>query len=83
MFSAKWCGPCQTIAPVFQNYANKYSNVWFLKVDCDASPQLTREQGVRGMPTFIAFRSGSTQPVAKFSGANQQELANAINKLVS
>uniref|UniRef100_K3ZB53 Thioredoxin domain-containing protein n=1 Tax=Setaria italica TaxID=4555 RepID=K3ZB53_SETIT len=34
-FTASWCPPCRTIAPIFAEMAKKNSNVVFLKVDVD------------------------------------------------
>lgn len=38
-FSASWCTPCKTIAPVFKKFAEeKFTDVIFLKVDGDENP---------------------------------------------
>jgi len=34
-FFAHWCGPCRFIAPVFEQFANKYPSAVFLKIDVD------------------------------------------------
>ncbi|EOD14573.1 thioredoxin [Emiliania huxleyi CCMP1516] len=49
-YSTSWCGPCKIIAPKYDEMSEKYTNVKFLKVMGDASPeadQLMRSQGVR------------------------------------
>nr|XP_020145017.1 thioredoxin domain-containing protein 8 isoform X11 [Microcebus murinus] len=37
-FSAKWCGPCQRMYPIFHAMSLQYQNVFFANVDVDASP---------------------------------------------
>lgn len=34
-FKATWCGPCKLMDPVIQEFAAKYTNVEFIKVDVD------------------------------------------------
>ena len=56
-FFATWCGPCQRIAPVFEQLAAKYGNAVFLKVDVDKCPDVGAANNVTAMPTFIFFRN--------------------------
>ncbi|XP_057821345.2 thioredoxin O2, mitochondrial isoform X2 [Cryptomeria japonica] len=34
-FTAVWCGPCRTIAPLVDNLSTSYPNVTFMKLDID------------------------------------------------
>ncbi|XP_076235201.1 thioredoxin-like [Calliopsis andreniformis] len=56
-FTATWCGPCQRIAPVFEQLSVKYPNAVFLKVDVDKCAETAAMQGVSAMPTFIFYRN--------------------------
>ncbi|XP_033213515.1 thioredoxin-like protein 1 isoform X2 [Belonocnema kinseyi] len=56
-FTATWCGPCQRIAPVFEQLSTKYPNAIFLKVDVDKCAETAAGQGVSAMPTFIFYRN--------------------------
>ncbi|XP_015607637.1 thioredoxin-1-like, partial [Cephus cinctus] len=56
-FTATWCGPCQRIAPVFEQLSVKYLNAVFLKVDVDKYAETAAGQGVSAMPTFIFYRN--------------------------
>ncbi|XP_033336587.1 thioredoxin-like [Megalopta genalis] len=56
-FTATWCGPCQRIAPVFEQLSVKYPNAVFLKVDVDKCTETAAVQGVSAMPTFIFYRN--------------------------
>lgn len=34
-FTAKWCGPCKLMDPIVQEFAAKYTDVEFVKIDVD------------------------------------------------
>lgn len=74
---ASWCPPCQQIAPVFQAYANQYSDVVFIKVDMEKVPELKGELGVWALPTFCFFRNGDK--VGSFMGANTRLLKRGLD----
>ncbi|MAT82848.1 MAG: thioredoxin [Gammaproteobacteria bacterium] len=58
-FHAEWCAPCQAMAPVIADLAQRYrGQVDVLKVDVDRSPSLARRYGVRGIPTLMLFSNG-------------------------
>ena len=47
-FSAAWCGPCRSIAPVIEGLATDYANrVTVATVDIDDNPRLAARYGVR------------------------------------
>lgn len=50
------CGPCQRIAPVFEQLSLKYPKAVFLKVDVDKCRETAATQDVHAMPTFIFYR---------------------------
>lgn len=50
------CGPCQRIAPLFEQLSLKYPKAVFLKVDVDKCADTASVQDVRAMPTFIFYR---------------------------
>jgi len=65
---APWCGPCRTMAPMFERAAATLEpEVRLLKVNADTAPALTAELNIRGIPTMVLFIGG--RPVAQASGA--------------
>ncbi len=76
---AQWCGPCKTIAPYFQQFANTYRNVCFVKVDADEEGDLTSALEIQNLPTFILVGSGR---VHKLVGADVKKLETAIQTLI-
>lgn len=58
-FYAEWCGPCRATAPVVEALAAREAGrALVVKVDTDRNPGAATRHGVRGIPTFIAFREG-------------------------
>ena len=58
-FWASWCGPCQTMMPVLEQLKHKMgSNIRILKIDVDKNQEVAEKFKVRGVPTFVLFKSG-------------------------
>ena len=66
-FWAAWCGPCRTMAPIYERAATALEpRVRLGKVDTDAQPELSQRYAIRSIPTLMLFRHG--QEVARHSG---------------
>ena len=64
---APWCGPCRTMAPMFeQASAALEPEVRLLKLNADHAPRSSERFGIRSIPTLLLMRSG--QIVARSSG---------------
>ena len=58
-FYATWCGPCQAMMPVLDQLKAKMgSKVRILKIDVDKNQDISDKFKVRGVPTFVLFKSG-------------------------
>lgn len=67
-FYADWCGPCRSVGPVVEELSHELAGrAKVVRFDVDANGALASEHGVRGIPTFIAFKNG--REVARKSGA--------------
>jgi thioredoxin 2 len=67
-FWAAWCGPCRTMAPVYERAAAEFEpEIRFLKLDTEAAPEVAGRYNIRGIPTLILFRNGA--PVDQRVGA--------------
>ena len=76
------CGPCKMISPYFEQMASskEFSNVVFVKLDVDETPDLAQRYEVSSMPTFVFLRKGKI--VGRFSGASVQKLRDTIKSLL-
>lgn len=77
-FTATWCGPCQTIKPVFEKLSNTYLHVVFVKVDVDDFQEVAAVAGVTAMPTFQLFKA--SKKIAEMRGANPTQLEALIKQ---
>ena len=67
-FWAPWCGPCQMMAPVFEEAATRLEpNVRVAKLDTERHQTLAMHYTIRSIPTLVLFKNGTEK--ARISGA--------------
>jgi thioredoxin 1 len=58
-FTATWCGPCKSLAPILESVAPEYSGRMKLgKVDVDDCPATSSRYQVKSVPTLLVFHGG-------------------------
>ena len=58
-FSAEWCGPCKSLAPIVESLAEEYNGrVKFVQLDIDENRQTPTSFGIMAVPTLILFKGG-------------------------
>ncbi|KAI3807818.1 hypothetical protein L1987_23753 [Smallanthus sonchifolius] len=78
----QWCGPCKIMAPKFQELAEKYLDVVFLKLDCNQeNKSLAKELGIKVVPTFKILKHGKI--VKEVTGAKFDNLVAAMEDVRS
>jgi thioredoxin 1 len=81
-FTATWCGPCRTLAPILESIAQEESaRLAVAAIDVDENPATTMRYGVMSMPTLMVFHHG--EPVKSMVGARPKsrllrELADVL-----
>ena len=61
-FWAAWCGPCKMIAPVLDQLAEQYAGkITICKMDVDGNKDTPAKFGIRGIPTLMIFKNGSSE----------------------
>jgi thioredoxin 2 len=69
-FWAPWCGPCRTMAPVFESAAVQLEPaVRLAKVNTESEQALASMFNIRSIPTLAIFRQG--REIARQAGAMQ------------
>ena len=59
-FWAAWCGPCQAMAPIFQQAAKELGpKARFVKVNAGNEPELARRLGIRDIAALLVLKNGS------------------------
>lgn len=65
---APWCGPCRSMAPMFERAAQQLEpGVRLLKLNSDKAPSVSSRLGISGIPTLLLMRNG--REIARTSGA--------------
>lgn len=66
-FYADWCGPCRSVGPVVDALAVELAGkAKVIRINVEEQGALAAENGIRGIPAFIAYRNG--QEVAREVG---------------
>lgn len=82
-FAAAWCGPCQGLAPVLESFAqSRAASLRVLKIDIDACPELTREVGIRSVPTLLLVRNGEVL-ASRLGAASTGELSRFVDSALA
>jgi thioredoxin 1 len=80
-YTATWCSPCSSLAPVLQQIQQSYTNdvnLRFTVIDIDEQPEKVSSANVRGVPTVIIYKDGVE--LNRFVGVHSRNTyVNAIN----
>lgn len=58
-FTAAWCGPCKSFAPIVEQFKSGHPDVMVVKIDVDNNRDLANLYSVREVPTVIALEHGA------------------------
>ena len=80
-FSADWCGPCKTQAPIVEELEEALGDRLSVeKIDVDENQDIANEYQVRSIPTIV-IEGEDGAVVEKFIGVTQrEELESAIEQ---
>lgn len=77
-FWAPWCGPCQMMGPIIEEFAHEYdvSKIKIGKLNVDDNQVTSGTYNVMSIPTFLLFQGGQVidQVVGGVSKERLQEM---------
>jgi thioredoxin 1 len=80
-FWAPWCGPCHTMAPGLEAFAQANAEkVRVYKLDVDDNPKTAEKYEIRSVPTVIFFRDGEVID-ANMGAMSQASLQEKLDTL--
>ena len=58
-FWAEWCGPCQQMLPILDQFAEKMGDkMTVAKINVDENPELAGQFRVMSIPTLVVLKDG-------------------------
>lgn len=82
-FWAEWCGPCKMMSPIVDELSSELNGkVKVVKINIDENPNIPSQYGIRGIPTFIAFKGGQAVET-KVGGMSRSQFADWIAKVTA
>ena len=81
-FWAEWCGPCRMVGPIVQEIGEDFKDKAVVgKLDVDSNPGVTRQFGIRNIPTILFFKNGEVAD-KQVGAVPKSVLANKLNALL-
>lgn len=77
-YSADWCGACKVIEKYFQELAGEFKDFVFVTVNTDKDGGLSRDVGVKALPTIHIHKGGKKQKTGELVGANKEALHSLV-----
>ncbi|MEO9484634.1 MAG: thioredoxin family protein [Ekhidna sp.] len=80
-YFADWCGSCRLFGPKFRRMSedSRFSEVTFLDVNAENSPEARKLAGVTNLPFFATFKNGEL--VSGVSTSKEEVVFEMINAL--
>ncbi|XP_027913813.1 thioredoxin H3-like [Vigna unguiculata] len=75
-FTATWCKPCKLMDPVVEEFAAKYTDAEFIKIDVEELNEVSQALQVYRLPTFILVKKGKVAD--RVEGVMKEELKRSI-----
>ena len=57
-FWADWCGPCKSLSPIIEEFAEEHHEIKVGKVNVDEEEELASKFEIMSIPTLLVFKDG-------------------------
>jgi thioredoxin len=65
-FYADWCGPCQMVAPIFEELSDEYAEeITIYKVDTEVEQELAAAFGIQSIPSILFIPMDKTPMMSR------------------
>jgi thiol-disulfide isomerase/thioredoxin len=80
-YYADWCGNCRLFSPKFKRMSDdeQFTNVAFVDVNAETSPDARKLAGVTNLPFFAVFKNGEL--VDTVAASKEDAVRDLIHKL--
>ena len=78
-FVAEWNPTCKLIETDYEKLVAAYPNYHHIRVDCDATPKVSRYFDARVQPSFLALIHGGE--VARYNHFNFEKLGESLERI--
>lgn len=79
-FTATWCGPCRSIAPILEEIAKEYKDdIIIYKVDVDKCRDIAHAFGISSIPAIL-YIPVDGEPAMTVGARNKARFKNEIQK---
>ena len=58
-FNAAWCGPCQMLKPILDEFAGENGDIKVVSVNTDEEDILAEDYDVSSIPCLVLFKNGA------------------------
>lgn len=80
-FYADWCGPCQMVAPIFEEISNERDDVVIYKVDTEVEQELSALFQIRSIPSLLFIPTDpDKKPMMQNGALPKHALEDIIDK---